>query len=198
MASIAISATNVNATPETPCYHIHCCGLDAGEYLVESTPATPARVVTLYQDATGARFAACTCTPGRNWASREYDCCPHAMAVWCFIQIHPSRIEERLESLRRGAELQMRCKHRNEVLLEQRIQEIVSAVETLRQRENATVRFVETVGAQTPTPEKDLADEQTEVNRPTAETERQEAAQAASTLVGLLDVLVGRRLVPSE
>lgn len=151
MASLQISSTNVNATVETPCYHIHCCGLDAGEYLVDGTPA-PARmeVVTLYQDATGARFAACTCTPGTIWGSREYACCPHTMAVWCFVQIHPSRIQERLDSLQRGAERMMRVQT-PAAAMDARIAEIVTAIGTLRQREAATVRLVESVGARAPT-----------------------------------------------
>src|SRR3954447_1832313 len=146
MASLQISGTNVNATVETPCYHIHTTGLDAGEYLVSSTPATRSEVVTLLQDATGARHAACTCTPGTIWASREYACCPHAMAVWCFVQIHPSRIQERLDSLQRGAERMMRV-HTPAAAMDARIAEIVTAIGTLRQREAATVRLVESVGA---------------------------------------------------
>src|SRR4051812_19973671 len=151
MASLQISGTNVNATGETPCYHLPTTGLDAGDSLVDAPPAIPAHVVTLYQDATGARHAACTCTPGRIWASREYDCCPHVMAVWCFVQIHPSRIQERLDSLQRGAERMMRV-HTPPAAMDARIAEIVTAIGTLRQREAATVRLVESVGASAPTP----------------------------------------------
>src|SRR4051812_17900918 len=151
MASLSISGTNVNATVETPCYHIHTTGLDAGEYLVTATPGVPGHVVTLYQDATGARHAACTCTPRTIWASREYACCPHAMAVWCFVQIHPSRIQERLDSLQRGAE-RMRRVQPPAAAMDARIAEIVTAIGTLRQREAATVRLVESVGASAPTP----------------------------------------------
>jgi hypothetical protein len=151
MSSLSISAVSVNASTASPCYHIHTTGLDAGEYLVTATPGVPGHVVTLYQDATGARHAACTCTLRTIWRSADYQCCPHAMAVWCFVQIHPSRIQERLDSLQRGAERMMRV-HTPPAAMDARIAEIVTAIGTLRQRKAATVRLVESVGASAPTP----------------------------------------------